>query len=375
MDANPRPVVVDNGSESIKSGFAGDDTPHSIIPTVLGRPQKDAHGLGEGQQQVGGMALSLRNELDLIYPIDLGRVTNWEVLEKIWDYTFTTALHIDPTQHPVLLTEAPLTKQATREMMFEILYERFCIPNVHVANQAILSLHASGRSTGVVVDIGHTVAHVVPICEGTTLPHTVRHVNIGGCDLTNYMQILLTERGYSFKSVSELGTARDIKETLCYAAQDYEDELRTAASSSRIEKSYELFQGQVYTIGRERFQCIEALFQPSLLGMMGTEGIGTATHLSIKRCNLGIRSELCKNIILAGGSSMIPALEDRLQKDVSKLVPSFLFNTVKVVAPGNRKYLAWIGGSMVASLSDTPVWISRHAYEEYGPSIVHKYSL
>jgi actin-related protein len=146
------------------------------------------------------------------------------------------------------------------------MFEVFKTPSMYIAIQAVLSLYASGRTTGIVMDSGDGVSHIVPICEGYSLPHAVTRLDIAGRDLTEYLTTLLTERAYGFKTTAEKEIVRDVKERLCYVALDYENELNNVAVSS-IEKSYELPDGQIISLGNERFRCSEALFRPSLLGI------------------------------------------------------------------------------------------------------------
>ena len=360
-------VIIDNGSGFVKAGFAGDDTPRAVFPSIVG---KRLNPVSAGQNTyVGDEAQAMSRILTISHPLENGIVTNWDDMEKIWSHTFHNELRIDPAAQPVMLIDSALNVKANREKMVQIMFERFKVPALYIATAPALSLYERGLSTGIVLDFGYGFGQIVPIYKGQVLSNAISRVDLTGSDQTNYLMELLIERGYSFTTSAEREIVTDIKEKLCYVAEDFDAEMQKASQSSELERNYELPDGQVITLGTERFRCPEILFQPSLIGL-DSKGIHVATYESIMKCDVKFRKDLYANIVLSGGTTLFNGIEVRLGKEIISLAPPTM--AVKIIAYPERKYSAWSGGSLLASSDDFEGrWVTKEEYAKDGYSIVH----
>lgn len=358
-------VVIDNGSDTCKAGFVGLHAPNSVFPSVVGRPKRGLK-IECKETYVGGEVQAKREILAIHYPIEHGIIINWDSMELIWHHVYSNELKVVPEDHPVLLTEAPMNPKANREKMTEIQFEKFNLPALYVAPQPRLSLCSTGRTTGVVLESGCDVSHAMPIYEGYPLLHVICKLDFAGRNLTHHLAKLLTESRCTIEAPHNR-IFRDIKENLCYISLDYEQELK---SIGNMRNSYTLPDGHMITIGEERFQCPEALFQPKMMGFE-MPGIHENTYRSIMKCDEDIRNDLFKNVVLSGGSTMFTGMTDRIQKELTLLASDS--TEIRVIGPPERIYSAWIGGSIWASMSTVnQLWLTKEEYEEEGPSLIHR---
>jgi actin-related protein len=329
-------------------------------------------GTNQKQEYIGDEAAQKRGILNLAYPIAAGIVESWEDMEKVWHHTFYNELRVAPNEiKGVLLTEAPRQPKANREKMVQIMFETFEVQNIYVAIQAVMSLYSAGRTTGLVTDSGDGVTHTVPVFEGFSLPHAVERMEIAGRVLTNYLQKLLLESGHNFTSAAELEIVREIKEELCYVAQDYNEEKEACAKNAEQDKQYTLPDKAVITVpGSVRISCPEHIFKPELNGL-SCKSIDALAWASVSASDIDVRRELCKNIIMSGGSTMYEGMADRLKKELVARAPSGA--EIRVVAAADRKYAVWKGGSTLASLSTfASSWVTKEDYEEHGAAVIHR---
>lgn len=266
------------------------------------------------------------------------------------------------------MTEAPFNPRRNRDQMAEIFFETIRAPALFLSPPSVLSLYASGRTTGVVLDVGEGVTHAVPVYEGFALRHSVARSDIAGREVTRQLQLQLRKAGLCFTTTAEADLAKTMKEELCYltAAAGMEDE-------KEAKTQYQLPDGQSITLSSERYQAPNVLFDPSLIG---SEEPGAADILvnSIMKSDIDLRPKLFSQIVLAGGSTLTPGFGDRMLGEVRARSPAH--TRIRISAPPERLYSTYVGGSILASLATfKSMWVSRAEYEEHGSSIMHRREL
>lgn len=359
-------VVIDVGSSVLKAGFAGENLPRCAMSPAVGRPRRGPGTSRRGQSFVGKEVTANVGWLDVSIPVEHGVVTDWADLERLLQHTFAEELRVDPSDYQVLVTETPLNPRANRAKTIELLLESLNADGAHLASQPVLALYASGRTTGLVLDCGHGVTHWVPVVEGHSLPSGIARMGYGGRDVDAFLARLLVERGYFL--FGEPDVLRRAKETLCRVALDEEEEFRQTRGDAG--ETLALPDGSTVHLSSERFRCTEALFRPRVAGL-DSVGVGEAARLSLDGCPAdAVHRRLAENVVLSGGSTLFEGFRERLEKELDRPPEDA---TVRVVAPPNRKYAAWVGGAIVASLSAfQPLWIHRAEYEDQGPRIVFR---
>ncbi|XP_003414801.1 actin-related protein T1-like [Loxodonta africana] len=363
-------VIFDNGSGLCKAGLSGETGPRHVINSVVGYPKLDLCSAGSTQKTyyVGEDALSKYDALHLHYPIERGLISGWDDMEKLWQHLFECKLGVKPSAHPVLMTEPSWNPREIREKMAEVMFETFNAPAFYLCNQAVLSLYASACVTGLVVDSGDGVTCTVPVFEGYSLPHAVTKLYVAGRDLTEHLTQLLLASGRVCPCILNKGLVGDIKEKLCYVAFDIEKEL--SKRPEEVLKEYRLPDGTVFCIGEQLYRVPEVLFAPDQLGIH-SPGLSKMVTSSIMNCDIDIQMALFAEIVLAGGTTLFPGLEERLLKELELLASKG--TPIKVTASPDRCFSAWMGASVVTSLSTfRQKWVTSADFMEYGPSVVQR---
>jgi actin-related protein len=355
-------IVIDNGSGLCKAGYAGDEEPRSVFSSVVAHPaNRPSVYIGDDPYVLGAVARRKS-------PIERGDIRDWTDMEKIWHHQFHSELYVDPAEHPVLITEPLDNSGAAREPTTEIMYETFGVPSFCLANQCALSLFSTGRTTGVVAEIGEGLCQIAPVYEGYHIPMAAARLNLGGCDVTDFLQQMLHQQGYNFASFSERRIIRLVKEQYAYVALDFDAEMHQTANTANHLVSYDMPDGSSIAIGNERFRCAEILLRPSMSGI-GSEGVHEKVLQTITACDVDIRKDMYENIVVSGGSTLLPGFVKRFEQDIKRLAPPAA--RIKIVGSDNPKYAVWSGGSVFAQTTTVQEkLITREQYNAVGFSAV-----
>ncbi|KAI9278629.1 actin family [Phascolomyces articulosus] len=379
-------LVVDNGTGFVKCGFAGSNFPEHVFPSVVGRPilraEEQVGDLRVNDIMIGEEAAQLRNILQMSYPMENGIIRNWEDMRHLWNYTFFDKLKVNPQDSKILLTEAPLNPKQNRETMAQIMFEEYGFQGLFVAIQAVLTLYAQGLMSGVVVDSGDGVTHIVPVYQGYAPSNLTRRLDVAGRHVTRHLIDLLLRRGYAFNRTADFETIRQMKEKLCYVSYDLQLDQKLGNETTTLVENYELPDGRVIKVGSERFEAPECLFQPNLVDVEG-KGMAELLFDTIQSADIDIRSELYKHIVLSGGSTMYPGLPSRLEKEMKQLYLVKVLNgdpsrlnkfKIRIEDPPRRRHMVFLGGAVLADImkNNDAMWVTKQEWDEMGPRALEK---
>eukprot|EP00178_Gracilaria_changii_P002715 TRINITY_DN13_c0_g1_i4.p2 TRINITY_DN13_c0_g1~~TRINITY_DN13_c0_g1_i4.p2 ORF type:complete len:402 (-),score=103.41 TRINITY_DN13_c0_g1_i4:1112-2317(-) len=390
-----QPVVLDLGSGLTKGGYAGTPDPSVMIGTLVGHAKmprvlpstSDASDVrsgalsalseARGAPYVGEKLGALSGVLRVEYPMHRGMVRDWNGAEEIWRHVSNELLSVAHGEHPFVVTENALNARSNRERMAEFFFESLNAPSLCVALPAVLSLYASGRSSGLVLDMGDTVTTAVPVLHGHVATHAVQRSELGGRDMSERLCTLLRKSGAAlFATSSERQTVRRLKERFCYVAEDArEQERRVVAqggAGGALGVRATLPDGNQIALGAERFRAAEIAFRPALVG---SEQLGAAQCVlsCVQQVDMGARATLLANVLLTGGSTLLPGFARRVLRELRAAQRS-RDGALRVYAPRDRLSSAFSGGSILGSLSSTlrslAVW--RSEYFEHGAGVLHR---
>ncbi|XP_062612416.1 POTE ankyrin domain family member F-like [Saccostrea cucullata] len=325
-------VVIDAGSLTVKAGFAGDENPKACFPNIVGEPKKNIAISLQHTSQNNILLIAMKAEckvpvLKVRYPVVNGQIEEWDDMVEILCHAIEHEIDVDDVSQYVMVM---ITETEDGQQLMRLLFQIFKPRAVLLVNQAILSLFASGRSTGVVINFGEGTSQVVPIFNRCIIQHAVRNWGCNGLGLTKKLMEMLDIA----ETPAGLIRTRGIKEKFCYVASDPNIEKENIKCDE-----CELSDGTEITIGAEKFQCPEVLFEDCRIHEIVVK--------VIESCDKDIQGELFKNIVLAGGSTMLPGFPERLEKEIRGLVGET--KEFHIITPPDRNLSAWRGGSKISS--------------------------
>ncbi|CAD8078966.1 unnamed protein product [Paramecium primaurelia] len=381
-------VVIDNGTDTIKVGISGEDYPRLIYDNKCGSHsvQNDNDNPNNKPQLLFGQDLKKvvkekKLNVQLSNPIKDGKIDNVESMKEFWQYILEDGLQISELQQVnLLIIDQVKNSKEYKSKLAEVFFDYLKVQSVLFMNSASLSLFSTGLVSGLSIELGHAVNTVVPIYQGFPIMHALEFSHISGAEITQCLENdlkayeLLLDK---FSEEEKLWIIKDIKEKMCYIASDYEMQINSEDNFTEEERSYELPDEQVIHITPQiRYHCSEALFNSAIVNK-NSFSLPQMIVNSILRCDKELRQELVSNMVLGGGTSMFQGLISRLQDDICQIYPGGAMRSeFNFVADFQRKYSAWIGGSMLGSLKTfQSLAINKQEYEENPEgkmSLIHK---
>ncbi|CAG8676333.1 6071_t:CDS:2, partial [Cetraspora pellucida] len=414
-------VIIENGSWRIKAGIGVSDTnqsPSVVIPVEVAKQTEndlDKQNFENlGQQEASSVSdnsgpnspedttskvaakeptyicgsqlkeLKESNNIVTTFPIQRGVIVNWEELEAIWRHVILKELNIKRARNecPVLITVPNSWTKEHFERIAHIFFETFNAPGLYIANQALMTLYGIGCLSGLVIDVGYGKTEITPILDCSIQHHTALTIPIAGQDFDEYfLSMLLSDTQFlmEYGETPDIELARTLKESdICEVLSDLDS---IEDRPDRIEAEYN---GRKFTIGLERFQVAEPIFNPLIINREGVISLPEAIYRVISYCEPDKRTTLWENIAFTGGSSLLKGFKERLEKELNVFLytsdnageyqikearflklPEY-FSTLK----DRPELVGYLGAVITAKLSfpDPKGFINKVDYNEHGPS-------
>ena len=362
------PIIIDIGTSSIKAGLSGQEKPSLIFPNYFGE-MKYSKSVGSWKDDdkkhiIGNDCNKYFGVVKLKYPLSHGIFNNSKDISSIFDYIYSN-LDMSITEikeHPVLIAEPLLNPQENRRNIAKVLFDTYKIEQIFFASQPILSLFSTSSTSGAVLESGDGVTQSCIIYEGYTIPGSFKRINLGGKEVTEYLQYLLNKKGLELRNSDGFQITKKIKEELC--------EICSPENENKLEpKNYTLPDDSILEIGDERRLAPEILFNP-LIREYEYPGIQEILAESINKTNVDLKLQLYGSILLSGGNTNIKGMKERIYKEIKKLAPNKA--KIRLHTPSNPENCCWIGGNIISSLEiSKEMWISVKEYMEKGENILH----
>lgn len=424
-------LVFDVGHYSFRVGYAQEDTPKAEVPSFVGvcedgnsnavvktesleTDKKDGNIItspSTNKYYIDTTSLHVsRKGMEVVSYMKDGMIEDWDLFEKVLDYTYAKCIQSESEYHPVLMSEAPLNTRNKREKLTELMFEKYQVPAFFLVKNAVLAAFCNGRATGLVVDSGATHTSAVPVQDGFVLSQAIVKSPLGGDYISMQCKQFLQENDIEVVPTYQIGSKELVKERekakwtkkknlpevtqswhnymVKRVVQDFQNSVLQVSESSYDEKivssvpavHYEFPNGYHQDFGSERFRIPEALFDPSVVqmrgGMVGNTmlGVGHIVTTSVGMCDVDVRPALYNSVVITGGNSLIQGFPERLNRDLGMKIPTSM--RLKMIAANGcteRRFGAWIGGSILASIGTfQQMWISSQEYEESGKSQIDR---
>jgi actin-related protein len=362
-------IVIDSGTRYLKVGLSGEDCPRAILANCRSKDGREESKEEEHDQQAAARkstsycdaALS-QDPSTIVWPVERGVCEgkdNREVMEDIWGHALRSVLEIEQVEEcTVLLADCPHNTMLNREWMAEVFFETFKVRALGIFNSAVLSLFSTGLTRGLVLESGEGLTRAVPVFEGYAINHAIFKMETAGQDITERVLELSRKHGICDPTIR---TAQAMKEKVCSVALNYDEALATAETGDIENRSFELPDGTIVQVPKEvRMGAPEILFSG--------EADKTATSIckqAIETVDFDFQQDLVRALVVTGGTSMLPGLQQRVAHELSGVLNTDLARQLEVVADSQRKHATWIGGSMLASLSTfSQLAMTRQEFED-----------